>query len=449
MGDRQVSSAPVTREWRRARVRDLVNEGLLALNDGYRVTNAELGTSGTPFVRGGDIGSDGEIETNVSDHVRAEFADRIRGKLSATGDVAFITKGTVGRVGFLRESQPNVVFAPQVCYWRSLRPASLDPRFLYYLLKGADFQANLSAVKTHGSMAADYVSLSDQQSFLVTLPPSDEQRAIAHILGTLDDKIELNRRTNETLEAMARALFKSWFVDFDPVHAKKAGRKPEGMGAETAALFPDDFEDSEMGKIPRGWRCGALSIICSDSRSTVYPTEIDPETPYVGLEHVPQRKMVLEVWGTAASISSQKSRFQEADVLFGKLRPYFHKVAVAPFAGVCSTDIVVVRARAPHLFGLTLGHLSSDAFVAYTTAGSDGTRMPRTSWDRMSKYGIVVPGEDSARAHSHHVRDLVQRQVAAVAQSRTLAALRDALLPQLLSGSLRVPEAMRLVEKVI
>ena len=99
------------------------------------------------------------------------------------------------------------------------------------------------------------------QALEVRTPPLPEQRAIAHILGTLDDKIELNRRTNETLEAMARALFKSWFVDFDPVHAKKAGRKPEGMDAETAALFPDDFEDSEMGKIPRGWRVAPVTTM--------------------------------------------------------------------------------------------------------------------------------------------------------------------------------------------
>src|SRR4029077_7236095 len=105
-------------------------------------------------------------------------------------------------------------------YWRVLDTTALDPRFLYFLLKGAEFQANLDAVKTHGSMVADYVSLSDQRLFRLRLPGVNAQRAIGRILGSLDDKIESNRRTNETLERMARTLFRSWFVDFDPVRAK-------------------------------------------------------------------------------------------------------------------------------------------------------------------------------------------------------------------------------------
>lgn len=439
--------------WTNVTVAELAAESPHALATGpfgSAIGSDTFRTSGVPVIRGSNLSTDVGRRLVEDDYVYLDEAKASEFSRSQArpGDLVFTCWGTIGQVGLVdaRASFDRyIVSNKQMKLTPDARKAS--SLFLYYVFSGPLLSEAIRSSSIGSSVPG--FNLGQLRSVSVALPPLPEQRAIAHILGTLDDKIELNRRTNETLEAMARALFKSWFVDFDPVHAKKAGRKPEGMDAETAALFPDDFEDSEMGKIPRGWRCGALSSVCSDSRSTVYPNEIDPETPYVGLEHVPQRKMVLEVWGKAASISSQKSRFQEADVLFGKLRPYFHKVAVAHFAGVCSTDIVVVRARVPQFFGLTLGHLSSDAFVAYTTAGSDGTRMPRTSWDRMSKYGIVIPGEASARAHSQHVRGLVQRQVATVGQSQTLAALRDALLPQLLSGSLRVPEAMRLVEKAL
>ena len=273
-------------DWRVVRVGDLVADGSLAINDGYRVRNSELGPVGIPFVRGGDIG-DGWIQTDVADHIRPEFQDRVVGKLTREGDIAFITKGTVGRVGYLRVGQPSVVFSPQVCYWRVLDKTTLDPRFLYFLLKGAEFQANLDAVKTHGSMVADYVSLSDQRFFRLRLPGIDAQRAIGRILGSLNDKIELNRRMNETVEAMARTLFRSWFVVFDPVRAKAERRKPQGMDPETAKVFPDKFEESPLGKIPMGWKVKPIGelvdVVGGSTPSTEEPAfwngEINFATP--------------------------------------------------------------------------------------------------------------------------------------------------------------------------
>jgi type I restriction enzyme S subunit len=246
-------------EWRELRVGDLVNRGALVISDGYRVRNEELGPEGIPFVRGGDIG-EGWINTSTEDHIRPEFAGRVQAKLTQPGDAAFITKGTVGRAGRLRPDQRPVVFAPQVAYWRVIDRNVLDPGFVFYLMRSHEFQSALDGVKTHGAMAADYVSISQQHDFRLRFPGIESQRAIAHILGTLDDKIELNRRTNETLEAIARALFKAWFVDFDPVRAKVEGRDP-GLPQPLADLFPDSFEDSELGEIPKGWEIRGLDEI--------------------------------------------------------------------------------------------------------------------------------------------------------------------------------------------
>ena len=243
-------------EWREIRVGDLVSQGVLSISDGYRVRNEELGPEGVPFVRGGDIG-DGWINTNTEDHIRPEFVGRVQAKLSKPGDAAFITKGTVGRAGWLRPDQPPVVFAPQVAYWRVTDLTVLDPGFVFYLMRSYEFQSALDGVKTHGAMVADYVSISQQHDFRFRLPGIKTQRAIAHILGTLDDKIELNRRMNETLEAMARALFKSWFVDFDPVRAKAEGRDP-GLPKPLADLFPARLVDSELGEMPEGWGMGSI-----------------------------------------------------------------------------------------------------------------------------------------------------------------------------------------------
>ena len=125
------------------------------------------------------------------------------------------------------------------------------------------------------------MSVKNLASYLVTIFSLPEQKSIAHILGTLDDKIELNRKTNETLEAMAKELFKSWFVDFDPVRAKAEGR-PTGLPAEISDLFPDSFEDSELGEIPSGWKVGSLDQIGINPRETAKPEDMDSSDRYIG-----------------------------------------------------------------------------------------------------------------------------------------------------------------------
>ena len=311
-----------------------------------------------------------------------------------------------------------------------------NPRFVYYFFRlMAPRLARMDVGSANPTLNRNHV-----HPIEVTWPPVAQQRAIARILGTLDDRIELNRRTNETLEAIARALFKSWFVDFDPVRAKSEGRDP-GLPPHLADLFPDSFEDSELGEIPKGWKLGKLGDLAGHPRRGAQPSEIQPSTPYIALEHMPKGSVALSEWGVADGVESGKFVFRRGEILFGKLRPYFHKVGVAPVDGVCSTDIVVIKPREDGWFGFVLGHTSSDAFVEYTNAGSTGTKMPRTSWESMARYLVVLPPDPIAGAFDAQVRPFVARLVAAIHEGRTLATLRDVLLPKLISGELRVADA--------
>ena len=284
------------------------------------------------------------------------------------------------------------------------------------------------------------------ESFLVPLPPLFEQRRIAHVLGTLGGKIELNRQMNETLEAVARAIYKSWFVDFDPVRAKMEGREPIGMDAETADLFPSAFQDSPLGKIPEGWEVGTLGEIAQNVRRSVKVNEIISEDVYIALEHMPKRNIALSEWQTTDGISSNKSRFRKGEILFGKLRPYFHKVGVAPIDGVCSTDILVIQPIESEWFGVVLGLVSRNEFVAYTDAHSTGTRMPRTNWRDMSRYKFALPRMNVARKYTELIRPLLERIIDNIHQSHTLSQIRDSLLPKLLSGEIRVGSANKRLE---
>lgn len=186
---------------------------------------------------------------------------------------------------------------------------------------------------------------------------------------------------------------------------------------------------------------GTLGDVAKHPRHSVQPGMIEPDVPYIALEHMPKRCIALSDWGVAEGLESNKFEFKKGDILFGKLRPYFHKVGVAPVDGVCSTDIVVVAPQEPHWFAFVLGLVSSDEFVEFTNAGSTGTKMPRTSWADMARYELVKPPTPIAKAFTDRMRPSVERISAGIHESRSLAALRDALLPKLISGELRVKDA--------
>jgi type I restriction enzyme, S subunit len=297
------------------------------------------------------------------------------------------------------------------------------------------FGDQLSAVQGETDMAP-YVSLTAQRRLRIALPSSREQIAVGKILSLLDDKIELNRRMAETLEAMARALFRSWFVDFEPVHARLESRSP-GLPDDLAALFPDSFG---AGGLPANW-AGAADDIAELIRVSVQPRDVEPTTPYVGLEHSERGSLTLYRHGFASNVDSLKHKFRTGDLLFGKLRPYFNKVAIAPFNGVCSSDIFVFRARHEVPVSLLYLSFSEPAFVATASNASSGTRMPRADWKYMRRLPVVMPSPPLAAAFEQVVRPLLDRMISSARECSTLASLRDTLLPKLISGELRITDA--------
>jgi type I restriction enzyme S subunit len=435
-------------EWREVRLGELVDERVLAISDGYRVRNEELGPEGIPFVRGGDIG-DGWINTSTVDHIRPELAHRVRAKLAGPGDVAFITKGTVGRAGRLRTGQPQVVFAPQVAYWRVVNRDALDPVFAFYLIRSHAFQAALDGVKTHGAMVADYVSISQQQDFRLRIPSIDSQRAIAHILGTLDDKNELDRRMNETLEAMARALFKSWFVAFDPVRAKVEGRDP-GLPKPIADLFPDRFEDSGLGDIPAGWKVGTLADF-AELNPEVWAKDAAPdEIEYVDLANTKWGKIEATqryLWKDAPSRAQRVLR--PGDTIVGTVRPgngSFYLVAAEGLTG--STGFAVLRPRkAIYEQYIYLAATSSDNIDRLSHL-ADGAAYPAVRPHVALATQTVLPGDSMIECFARAGKPLMERMAENERESLTLAALRDTLLPKLISGELRVRDAERFLGRV-
>ncbi|WP_322793336.1 restriction endonuclease subunit S [Bellilinea sp.] len=365
-------------------------------------------------------------------------------RVALPGDILLSVRAPIGRVNV---ADRECAIGRGLAIIRPKKPH--DARYIEFVLRY--LEPYWHTVEGGGSVFGN-ATRQDLERLGLGWPSATERHAIAHILGTLDDKIELNRKMSRTLEDMARALFKAWFVDFEPVRAKTEGRwrrgeSLPGLPAHLYDLFPDRLVDSELGEIPEGWRVGRLGDIAENPRRSKQPEEIAPGTPYIGLEHMPRRSIALSEWGAADNLESNKFEFKREEILFGKLRPYFHKVGVAPVNGVCSTDIVVLTSREHSWFGFVLGHISSEEFVEYTNAGSTGTKMPRTNWSDMARYELVLPPDPVVGAFTTLIQPMIEQIIRGIQESRTLAALRDTLLPKLIRGEIRVKDAERFLKE--
>jgi len=292
-----------------------------------------------------------------------------------------------------------------------------DVLFLSYLLR----ELNLN--RWAGGAAQPLLTQGVLKQVETPVPPLPTQRKIASILAAYDDLIEKNLRRIKILEEMAQSLYREWFVKF---------RFP---GHEKVRMV-----DSPLGKIPEGWEVKMLGELADQVRDSVDPESVDPETAYFGLEHLPRKSITLADWGLAREVQSTKLLFDKGDILFGKIRPYFHKVGVAPLPGICSSDTIVIRPKAADWFGLVLGCSSSEEFVEHATATSQGTKMPRANWDVLVKYQIYVSPNPVLGRFNEFVSGIVSQLHNFVFRNKFLRQTRDLLLPKLISGELDVSE---------
>ena len=340
------------------------------------------------------------------------------------GDIVMCEGGEPGRCVLWKDQVPGMMIQKAL---HRIRPGSrVVGEFLYYTLF---HQGRVGGLEQHFTGSTIKHLPGEQLARVtITVPPLETQRRIASILGAYDDLIEVNRHRVAILEEMARGLFEEWFVRF---------RFP---GHESVPLV-----ETPEGTLPKGWCWGSFNNIAPEVRMTVSPDDVAPDTPYIGLEHLSRRSTTLAQSGNAGDVNSLKSRFSRGDILFGKIRPYFHKVAWAPFDGVCSTDAIVWRPD-PRFAAQALAVASSDAFVAHSVQTSNGTKMPRANSRVLGAYRCPMASSDV----SQRFEDIVGPSIALAAElqgaNRRLAACRDLLLPRLISGQLSVEAAERQLE---
>jgi type I restriction enzyme S subunit len=253
---------------------------------------------------------------------------------------------------------------------------------------------------------------------LKNLPGIEVQQRIGAILSTYDDLIENNRRRIQLLEEASRLLYREWFV-----HLR----------------FPGHEHVAIKDGVPEGWEARTLGDLCEEIRETVNPETLELDTPYIGLEHMPRRSISLGEWGTAEQVTSSKHRFHESDILFGKIRPYFHKVGITFVEGVASSDAIVIRPCEHDLRNFVLMTVSSDPFVAFTAQTmKEGSKMPRADWKQMREYPTPLPPSGLLDSFDKSIGAITEQLKTLTLTNRKLRAARDLLLPRLMNGEIAV-----------
>ena len=403
-----------TADWRNVKLKDVCCE----ITVGHvGPMSSQYVAQGIPFLRSQNI-EPFRLNRNDVKYISSEFHSKLKKSALRPGDVAVVRTGYPGTACVIPTNLPVANCADLVI----IRPSqAINSRFLVSIF---------NSTWGRGAVAGNLVGVAQQhfnigaaKELVVRIPPIPTQRKIAAILSAYDDLIENNLRRIKLLEEMTQNLYREWFVNF---------RFPGHQHTR--------FTDSPLGRIPEGWEVKALGKLADQIRDGVSPDSVDPGTPYFGLEHLPRKSITLADWGFANEVHSTKLLFKKGDILFGKIRPYFHKVGVAPLSGVCSSDTIVIRPRSTDLFGLILGCTSSAEFVEHATATSQGTKMPRANWDVLVKYQVPMPRQPILGQFNEFMNDIVNQLHNFVFRNQTLRRTRDLLLPRLISGEVDVSE---------
>ena len=330
-----------------------------------------------------------------------------------------------------------------------------DPRFAYYLLSTIDF-SRYNSGSAQPSLNRNYI-----YSIPISAPEQIEQQAIACILGALDDKIELNRRMNLTLEAMAQTIFKSWFVDFNPVRAKAAGQQPLGLASHIADLFPDSFKNSAMGSIPKGWRSELIANVATIIKGLSYRSdELNPSrTALVTLKSIargggyrsdglksftgcykPEQVVKPGELVIAYTDVTQAAEVIGKPAIVSNIKDYDTLVA--------SLDLSIIRPKLDYL-GIPFLYIlfKTDDFQAHAYAHTNGTTVLHLDRNAVPTYEFLLPSDSILKVFNHIIAPLFNKIEVNAVEESTIVSLRETLLPRLISGEIRVKDAERFLEK--
>ncbi|MEJ1249841.1 restriction endonuclease subunit S [Denitratimonas tolerans] len=364
------------------------------------------------------------------------------------GDVLLTIVGSVGQVAIVPKHLAGWNIARAIALIRLAKPEY--SRWIAFVLRSPSIQHQLGVAAN--TTVQTTINLKDLRDLRVPLPPKNVRDGICQILGALDDRIDNLRQTNATLEAIAQALFKSWFVDFDPVHAKAEGREPEGMDAATAALFPSEFEDSELGLIPKGWRAGGsdelLEIVGGGTPKTSVDEYWGGDIPWFSVVDAPASGQVFTLDTakkiTALGLANCSAKLLPPTTTIISARGTVGKVAMAGVPMAMNQSCYALRPRVEG--GEAFIYFSTLRFVEQLQQIAHGAVFDTVTRDSFKRIMTCLPPEQTIVSFGLMANPLLERIRTNGLQAASLAALRDTLLPRLISGRLRLTEAEAVIE---
>ena len=409
----------------------------------YRGKTPKKVPAGVPLITAKII-KDGRILPTEEYIAEKDYESWMRRGIPQSGDVVVTTEAPLGEIAQL--GSEKVALAQRVITLRGKKEL-LDNCFLKYLMLSHSTQTRLKA-RASGTTVQG-IKQRELRKVELTFPPIHIQRSIARILGTLDDKIELNRRMNKTLEGMAAAVFKSWFIDFDPVRAKSEGRDTN-LPAEIGALFPDSFEDSELGPIPIGWTVAPMKDLADVNASSIKKDYPHAKMQYVDISSVSQGSLdQTTIYDLADAPSRAKRLVQTGDTIWSCVRP--NRKAYLYIDQPSDNLIVSTGFAVLSPFAVPASYLhqwvTTQAFVDYLTTYATGAAYPAVKADTFETAKLIQPDDGVLKAFHDLVGPLRARIAHNQRQNRRLAGLRDTLLPKLLSGELDISTAESIVEE--
>ncbi len=430
-------------EWTDCRLKDIVS----VLGDGLHGTPHYSSDGEYYFINGNNL-ANGRIEIK-KETKRVSYEEYLKYRKDLTDRTLLISiNGTLGN--FASYNGEKIILGKSACYFNIIE--NVNKCFVKFLVSSTSFLEYINQFSTGTTIKN--VSLKTMREYFFKLPPLHEQKAIADVLSALDDKIELNRRMNETLEATAQALFKSWFVDFDPVRAKAEGRQPEGLAPDIAALFPDGFEDSVLGEIPKGWEVKPLGKVASNVSETYNLKETD-EVVFINTGDVSKGKFLHENYQKVVGLPGQaKKRIRKGQILYSEIRPINNHYAFVDFEAddyVVSTKFIIIEPNkmisSNYLYLLLT--LKSTIQEFQMIAESRSGKFPQITFDAIAYFPTVMATPEVFEEFDEIFKPFHQRMHSNQKEFLILKKIRDLLLPKLMSGELRVNEAEKRVEELV
>lgn len=366
---------------------------------------------GYPLIRTPNIGKGRLLLDNVHRVSEQVYRERTQRGTPEDGDIIFAREAPAGNAALVTNGE-------KVCLGQRtvlIRPNTelVNPQFLVYYLLGPEQQYKL--LGNANGATVDHVNLPIIRNLPIQLPDRKIQDKIADILSTYDDLIENNKKQIKLLEEAAQRLYKEWFVDLH---------------------FPGYENTKIIDGVPEGWKKSSLEAICELQETIISVEELALNCPYIGLEHMPRKDFCLASFGQAQDSCGKKYFFEEDDIIFAKIRPYFHKVGFAITSGVVSLDSFVIKSQ-KGFWGLLLMTMFSEDFVNYSyRTCKEGAKMPRADWNQMKKYHVKIPDDQIRKEFEKNIWSITRRIKVLAFQNKNLLEARDRLLPKLIQGEI-------------